>query len=154
VQITKYPRGRAGRFDSAPRLPCCIPWSCAFPKAPLYSGFRVFRVCLAPPPPRLPPPPPPQPRIPLKKKRLSLLRRERDPHPPGLSKFIEGMRELVDLGSRLGIRIDIALVYGLTTGETSRRSDASSCCLPLSSAASVRRSLSRSGSGCLMARKL
>ena len=36
---------------------------------------------------------------------------------------LEGLRELVDPDARLSIDID--LVYGSTTGETSRRSDAS-----------------------------
>jgi hypothetical protein len=48
-------RRRFKGTGSAPRLPCCIPRSCAFPKSPLYSGFRVFRVFRAPPPPPTPP---------------------------------------------------------------------------------------------------
>ena len=52
----RQPRPPCGRWtcSSAPRLPCCIPRSCAFPKSPLYSGFRVFRVFRAPPPPHTP----------------------------------------------------------------------------------------------------
>ena len=38
------PSAQSAGLGSAPRLPCCIPRSCGFPKGPLYPGFRVFRV--------------------------------------------------------------------------------------------------------------
>jgi hypothetical protein len=94
----------------------------------------MYSACSSFPRPRLPPPVPPSLRIPLN----NALPRctGRAPNPQELPDIDGCESSSIDLD----LVLDLDLVYGFTTGEISRRSDASFLCLPLSQAASVRRS--------------